>query len=134
MPTLPVGVSRSIGVSLTCAAVLALGLSACTSEPPVSAQDLVGLTLADAQPLLPPDPIYLVQDASPLVGEPPSYSGFVFASSRWTIISACADSEVLSAARTIEIAVIPVGYPLVSPATKERDFAHAVTCDFSDGT
>lgn len=119
------------GLIRSALAVLVVGaLSGCTPTGGASAADLVGLSLADAQPLLPADPIYLVQDASPLVGRVPSYSSFDFSSSRWTIIAACADREPLASASTIEIAVIPTGYPLVSPATKQEDFAKAVTCDF----
>jgi hypothetical protein len=121
-------------VRIGLAAVIVGALAACTPSEEASAGDLVGLTLAEAQSLLPEDPIYLVQDASPLVGRVPTYSSFDFTSSRWMIIAACADREPLASASTIEIAVIPEGDPLVSPSTKERDFAHAVTCDFSKET
>ncbi len=95
------------------------------------ADDLVGLTLEQALPVLPEDPTYLVQDASPAVGEPAAYSATEMGSPRWTVVAACADADVLSEATIIEIAVVPTG--LVPDRDSEEWISlttHVVACEF----
>lgn len=123
---------RTVALSAVAAVALASSLSGCSPAVVVHPEDIVGLTFAEADPLLPQDPTYLIQDASPLVGEAPRYSGLDFGSSQWVIIAACADSNELATASTIEIAVIPVDRPLISEETKDEDFAGAVSCEFGE--
>ncbi|QTX04420.1 hypothetical protein [Agromyces archimandritae] len=90
------------------------------------------MSFAEADQFLPPEATYLVQDASPRFGEKPGYSPSDFGSSRWVVIAACADGDVLERSETIEMAVVRADDLTTSDTRAAEDgaYADAVTCNF----
>lgn len=71
------------------------------------------------------DETLLVQDASPRVGLTPSYDGTPGKNGQWRIVNACSDAPDWLAAKTVEVAVVPVQH-----AVGDADFSDAVVCEF----
>ncbi|WP_156761380.1 hypothetical protein [Microbacterium karelineae] len=78
-----------------------------------------GDTVADG------DVTFMVQDASPRVGERATFSANMLRSSEWTIVNACSDGETIGESKVIEIAVIPTGHDI-----DEADFSDAIACEW----
>jgi hypothetical protein len=112
-------------------AVLLITLSGCSSTG-ASPADIVGRTFAEADPDLPENAQYLVQDVSVEFDQKPSYNADQFGSSQWTVLASCSDEDTLQASSVIEIAVAPtseVGDQEVE-AARNGEYADLVTCDF----
>ncbi|WP_162622934.1 hypothetical protein [Microbacterium suaedae] len=72
-----------------------------------------------------PDTTYMVQDASPRIGEPPMFDGDDALWGEWTIVNACSDGDTLEDSTVIEVAVIPADHDI-----DEADFSDAVACEW----
>lgn len=112
--------------------IIALATAACSEgTPEVTISSLPGKTLDVLQNETNQKTTTYVQDASPAVGEVPSYDASQWGSSQWEIVASCADHEKVEDADILEIAVIPVDR--VNSDVKEQimsgKFSDAVTCD-----
>lgn len=106
------------------------GLVGCSEEQPTkpcdqSLMSYLDGTLQAVADCVNSDTVLLIQDASPRVGEEPSLDGNELLRARWRVVNACSDSEELSTATVVEVAVIPTSY-----AITDADFADAVVCEW----
>ncbi|KJL27960.1 hypothetical protein [Microbacterium oxydans] len=119
----PTGLAACAALIVCCA-----GLAGCapTGLPTDEAVRKPLNTVSDA---VPETSLLLIQDVSPRVGEPASYTTTA-AQAQWIVVAACADNEYLSAAKSVEVAVIPKA-SLSSAVRKELSdgaFDDAVDC------
>jgi len=111
--------------------VLAVVFVGCSSKPSLQASSAVGKTLSVVTASAPEDTQFLIQDSSPRVGKPASFSLSVSDQTSWTVVAICADNEVLADAGIIEISIIPKQSYTAATKNEVADgkFADAVTCD-----
>jgi hypothetical protein len=101
-------------------------LLGCSAAGPNTLSSLVGRTFADVDDLLPEGATYFIQDASPIVGAAPSFTEEQFGQSIWTIVGVCADSDDITTADSIEIAVVPTDRSYDLDAL---DISNVITCE-----
>lgn len=118
----------------TTATLLVLGLAACTGTTGTGTkpQTIVGRSFAEAEQALPDDAVFLVQDVSPLFNMQPSYTDSQFGSSRWTVVAACADADLLEESSTVEIAIAPSESLTATELSNARngDYSDSIVCNF----
>lgn len=105
---------------------MAVLLSGCTATA-LDASDVVGKTLAEVTAAVPHDAEFLIQDASPRIGEAASFSQDQPGKS-WTVVASCADAESIPDAKSVEVAVIPTK-KFDADAAASGKLDDAVSCD-----
>jgi hypothetical protein len=68
-----------------------IGLSSCTAPPPPTYENVIGLTILEATPLL-PDDLHIYDLSLPLLDIAPAYDGGEPAG-RWVIVAQCPEID-----------------------------------------
>lgn len=88
------------------------------SEPPLGVDETRGSTLDVVDAHLSQETTLMVQDLSVLLDAEPTYGRVATFPQEWLIIAACADTDDIDTATTVEVAVIPDR--LATPAIHEK--------------
>ena len=89
-------------------ALIAAALTGCVpTHTPVAPSDVIGETLDALSDTVLANATLLVQDASPRVGEQPSYTGEPDLDGLWVIVAACSSDRDLATSVEVEVAVLP---------------------------
>ena len=122
--------------ALTAGAVafaLSAALAGCVlfQPPPVAPASFVGETLDLLTGGPGADATRLIQDASPRIGQTPSYNGNPDRDEFWVIVAICTSNEDVAASSEIEVAVLPAGS--ITPSIEEDiaagQYRDAVDCE-----
>lgn len=105
-------------------------LAGCAAQAQMATNDAVGRSLTLVADQVLEASTLLIQDVSPRVGVPASFSDAA-GYDEWVVVAACADAADLRSASTVEVAVIPqVSYTTgVRSAVRHDEFVDAVSCD-----
>jgi len=119
----PAGLAACAAVIVCCAA-----LPGCAPTG-LQTDEAVRKPLDTVSDAVPETSLLLIQDASPRVGKPASYTTTA-AQEQWIVVAICADNQYLSAATSVEVAVIPKASlsPTVRSELADGAFDDAVDC------
>lgn len=119
---------RIVPTVVACA--FATGLMGCAPQQPASTcgsdrAEYIGGTLEEFSGCIAEEATLLIQDASPRVGQSPSFTDDPGARGSWRVVEACSSGDDWRVDAYVEVAVIPIAHE-----APEADFSDAVVCDW----